>query len=173
MIGCALRQRGMLDRYKNTNIAGRWIHRAEEGHGDEKPDLFEGRERDTGCDHQDRAGDQQTTKIVARRDKPNRKRYDGRAVRAISAVSGIKHARFKLDGRIFAGDTSEIAGGRMTILAAAGAVEEGFACVSQYPNAEDALKAAYAEILTQRTRIGELLPWNLTDLGALPSPTHS
>src|SRR5690242_12298112 len=58
------------------------------------------------------------------------KRYDGRTMRAISAVSGIKHARFKLDGRIFPGDTSEIAGGRMTILAAAGAVEEGFACVS-------------------------------------------
>src|SRR5690242_388283 len=54
-----------------------------------------------------------------------RKRYDGGRARAIFAVSGIKHARFKLNGRVFAGDASEIAGGRMTILAAAGAVEEG------------------------------------------------
>src|SRR2546430_11723173 len=42
------------------------------------------------------------------------KRYDGRAVRAIFAVAGIKHARFELDGRVFARDAGKIAGGRMT-----------------------------------------------------------
>ena len=76
MISCALRQRGVLDRYENADVAGRWIHRAEKGHGDKKPDLFEGRERDTGCDHQDRAGDQQTAKIVARRNQSNAEGQD-------------------------------------------------------------------------------------------------
>src|SRR5262249_11719472 len=76
MIGRTLRQRGVLDRYENADVAGRWIDSAEKSHRDEKPDLLEGREGDTGCNRQNRTGDQQTTKIVARRNKSNGERQD-------------------------------------------------------------------------------------------------
>src|SRR5215469_1840883 len=58
-----------------------------------------------------------------------RQRDNGGGTRAIFAVAGIKHARFELDGRILAGDASEIASRRMTALATTGAIEKGFACV--------------------------------------------
>ena len=79
MIGCALRQRGVLDRYEDADIAGRWIYSAEKSYRDERPDLLEDRKGDTGCDHQDRACDQQAAKIVAWHSKSNGERQDGGA----------------------------------------------------------------------------------------------
>src|SRR3989442_15826625 len=55
------------------------------------------------------------------------KRDNGGAARTIFAAARIKHARFEIDRRIFADDASEVAGGRMTLLATPGSVEEGLA----------------------------------------------
>src|SRR5260370_30283938 len=59
-----------------------------------------------------------------------RQRYGGSCVRAVFAVAGIKHARFELNRRIFGGDASKIAGGRMTGRATTSSVEESLAGVS-------------------------------------------
>src|ERR1051325_2261375 len=58
------------------------------------------------------------------------KRDNGGAARTIFAATGIEHVRFAFDRRILAGDASEVAGGRMTIFAATGSVEEDLAGIS-------------------------------------------
>ena len=62
-----LRERGVLERHMHADVAGRRIHRADEGdHGDEN-EMLEARDRDPGRDHQGRAGEQQRAQVVARR----------------------------------------------------------------------------------------------------------
>jgi len=58
------------------------------------------------------------------------KRNDGCGAWTFFSVAWVKHARFELDGRIFGGYASKIAGGRMTALATASSIEESFAGVS-------------------------------------------
>src|SRR5215472_10066122 len=58
----------MFNRYQNADVAGRRVYGAEKGYRDQKTDVLKGWEGNTGCDHQDRSGNQQTTKIVTRRE---------------------------------------------------------------------------------------------------------
>src|SRR5215472_13828965 len=66
----------MFNRYQDADVTGRRVHGAEKGYREEKTDVLESREGNTGCDHQDRAGDQQTTKIVTRREKADGERQN-------------------------------------------------------------------------------------------------
>src|SRR5262249_20329761 len=77
VIARALRQRSVLNRYQNADVAGRRVHGAEKSDGNEQPDLFEGGKREAGCDHQDGAGDQQTAQVVTRRNDTDRERQNG------------------------------------------------------------------------------------------------
>ena len=79
LVRCALRERGLFERYVHPDVAGGRVHRADEGNRRDENQVLDIRDRDPGDDHQDRTEQEQRAHVVARRQIPDRHGRGGRA----------------------------------------------------------------------------------------------